>query len=691
MVRQPNLQRVFALLTVVVFTIVGFGCGDKEDDIGREESGTISVQPSRVTFSGVLLGETETRTLTIENTGDNDLRVFEMEFKAKEGQSIDYLSVEEGPTEGFTLAPDEQKEVEFEYAPEEAGAATAGVLEIFSSDPTYSQEEPLEVDVLTLGNAPRINVSPPVVRYPRLPPGQKMTREVVISNVGDAPLEVYDLSVSGSEDFRIQNVDKSLPETIEVSSAEQLESEEAREIRVEVEYAPTADGSSTAELVIESNEEPGATAEDPSVKRVEMNANADSACLLIDGTARNLGAVPLGDTRTEAITVENCGSEPLEIEQVEFADDSGPYTLNLGSHDGNDDGTLDEPIVVEDRGDTASLTVDYAPEEEGTHRATLVLHSNDPAQPKAEIELIAKGAEGECPEVDVVAKPDTAGGAWRTSVTAAPLDYVLLDASESEDPDGRIVDYNWTVEEKPEGTQVNFGPWEDDTADSDQSKRRFRLLTAGNYQIGLTLEDNDGFRSCEEGLITVTAIPDEKVHVELTWTNPEDPDETDEEGSDVDLHLVKMGPGEWFEEPYDVYYKNPNNGGDGSGSGIWNPENPSLDIDDTDGAGPENIQMNNPQECQWYAIGVHYFRQRFGTAYATVRVYINERLVFEKLNKPLVEGKQFWDVARIHWPSGQVYSAGSIQPEPPIGDQPEITDGMKESGLCTAEDLYSTQ
>jgi hypothetical protein len=171
--------------------------------------------------------------------------------------------------------------------------------------------------------------------------------------------------------------------------------------------------------------------------------------------------------------------------------------------------------------------------------------------------------------------------------------------------------------------------------------------------------------------------------VELTWTNPEDPDETDNVGSDVDIHVLKMGPGKWFEAPYDVYFRNPD--------GLWGQENPSLDIDDRDGLGPENVQMDDPANCEWYAIGVHYYRQFFGTAYVTVRVYINTNLVFEKVNTPMTRGGQFWDVARIHWDSGQVYEVDNVLEAAPNGSAPPVSAGMENSGLCTTQNLYPIQ
>jgi hypothetical protein len=98
--------------------------------------------------------------------------------------------------------------------------------------------------------------------------------------------------------------------------------------------------------------------------------------------------------------------------------------------------------------------------------------------------------------------------------------------------------------------------------------------------------------------------------------------------------------------------------------------------------------MNDPAPCQWYAIGVHYYAQRYGTAYATVRVYINGNVVYEKLNQPLTRNGQFWDVGRIHWDSGLVYDVDRVLPAAPNGQAPAVTGEMSASGLCTEAMLY---
>jgi hypothetical protein len=678
-----------ALVFIAVLGLLGTGC---RDSIGEEETGTISVQPLTVSFARIADGETATQTLTIRNTDTAEdggtLAIQSIELGQRDNLTTEGLRLANVPEGGsFDIPPQESREVQVEYTADNDVRGVGGAIRIENSDPNYS-DGPLVVDVSTLGNNPDLRVSPDPVRFPRLPAGETTEREVDIRNDGQAPLMIYEKPrIEGSEDYILSFPDDvSFEEGLELAAVG--DEEGSSTITGTLEYRPTESGSDTAEMIINSNEEIGSTAEDPTVTRVDISANADAPCILVDNT-KNFGAVPLGGSTTELVTVENCGNETLRISDVELAQnsDDDEFSIDLRSYDGNGDGELDSDIQLEPGSDErASFAVKYEPTEAGTDNAQVVVRSNDPVNPAATVDVIARGSEGACPETELVAKVKGASAAPRSTITAAPLDYVVLDGSGSSDEDGTIESWSWEVLDKPEDVSVRLEDLPSEP--NNDAKRQMRLLTAGTYRVGLTVKDNDGFSSCEQGVAEITAVPNEKVHVELTWTNPKDPDETDTDGSDVDVHMVKMMEGEnegvWFGEPYDIYFRNQNSGD----ANIWNPESPSLDIDDTDGAGPENIQMDDPQNCQWYAVGAQYWEKQFGTAYVTVRIYINSNLVFEALNQPLRTQKQFWDVARIHWPTGQVYRVDELYPTAPRNQSPTVPQGMSTSDLCTAQNLY---
>ena len=164
----------------------------------------------------------------------------------------------------------------------------------------------------------------------------------------------------------------------------------------------------------------------------------------------------------------------------------------------------------------------------------------------------------------------------------------------------------------------------------------------------------------QEATIIVNSLPDEDIHVELTWTTPGDPNETDTEGTDVDLHFRHPNAQRWNQSPYDCYFANPNPD--------WGPTgpigNPSLDIDDVNGAGPENINLNDPEFTDQttipgpYLVGVHYYQSGglftadYGASEATIRIYLGGSLA-GTYTRVLDVTDNFWEVVGVIWTASE--------------------------------------
>jgi hypothetical protein len=164
----------------------------------------------------------------------------------------------------------------------------------------------------------------------------------------------------------------------------------------------------------------------------------------------------------------------------------------------------------------------------------------------------------------------------------------------------------------------------------------------------------------------VNVVANELIHIELLWDTPNDPDQTDdgpEAGADLDLHFLHPfasgldvdldgQPDGWFDQPFDCFWFNAHPNWASMDPMI--DDDPGLDLDDTDGAGPENINLNLPENAMTYRVGVHYWNDHnFGPSLATVRVYLYSELVFEQAGVELVN-HDMWEVATIDWPSGNV-------------------------------------
>jgi uncharacterized repeat protein (TIGR01451 family) len=141
--------------------------------------------------------------------------------------------------------------------------------------------------------------------------------------------------------------------------------------------------------------------------------------------------------------------------------------------------------------------------------------------------------------------------------------------------------------------------------------------------------------------VTITVnIPTYGIRVELTWNT---------NSTDVDAHLIRPS-GQYWDIPDDCYWENKNP--DWGLSGVTE-DNPSLDQDDTDGYGPENITLEQPYEQGIYQYKVHYWNDyEHGPSIATVIVWINDVKVAEYSKE--MSNNEVWDCVSIEWPSGQV-------------------------------------
>lgn len=222
-----------------------------------------------------------------------------------------------------------------------------------------------------------------------------------------------------------------------------------------------------------------------------------------------------------------------------------------------------------------------------------------------------------------------------------PLDTLSCNGDSSRDEDGRIVEYIWSVDSAPDGSTYLPEP-------SNASNTQFFIDSAGRYTLNLTVVDDSGCAS-QPSPVTIVSRPDADIYVELTWTTPGDLNESDTgfgSGSDLDLHLLHPS-GCWTHTSWDCHFRarDPDWGDPGDG------DDPSLDLDDTDGGGPEAISLDAPQNGVTYLVGVHYFTAHgFGDALANVKIYIDGEVVFQAPTRTMSDN-EWWVVCSIAWPS----------------------------------------
>ncbi len=520
-------------------------------------------------------------------------------------------------------------------------------------------------ELVTTAGKPKIKAQPTLIDIPYVQIGKQTTRDLQITNLGDATLFISKIEVNLDPAFSLTAGPASHkggtaavfdPPLVIAAGAAQA---------TELLFKPTDDKKRQGEIRIFSNDSTFVGG-----LPVLVTANSKVPCISVKpGPTVNFGAVELAKVSAQTLTTTNCGTEKLTITNFAIkAGGSSAYALNWA---GNKDLKVDPktgpteaaPIVLEPNA-AFELQANYSPaalsvEDPATQAKVPDIASVEVASNASPVQLKFTGVcvEKNCPEAKIHVQEGE---------QVVPQTVLHLKGDGSIAPGGgSITKFEWKVVSQPPGSQQSFVP------NNKTPNPTFQTNVAGEYVFSLDVWDDSSppVKSCKPAEIKIIAVPSQALHVELLWKTPADPDETDKGqgvGADLDLHFahpLAQGPDQdcdgtpdpWFSTPFDAFWFNAT---PKWGSAATEDDDARLDLDDTDGAGPENVNLNAPQGVAespvQYAIGVHYWNDfGFGKSFATLRIYVLGKQVVELANQEL-KPVDMWYVGRINWPNKEV-------------------------------------
>ncbi|WP_164856055.1 choice-of-anchor D domain-containing protein [Lujinxingia sediminis] len=622
-------KNLLLLALALLFVVGTTACG--EDSISSGDPAAFSLNPNPISFQQIALGEESAETIVIGNSGDGPLRITSIEILQSGSASIDaFYPGNKWPEGTLEVAPNSEYDFQLIYRPEQP-ITYGGILRLVTNDTSVGNQGTVDVNIRTQGLNPEI-FSPPTISFPRVPAGQEEWKLAQVANIGQAPLLIDDIVMGGNSEFRVsfpgaRDGDGVLPppEQDTTDFPSELAPDESFEMRVW--FNPATDDPTTGEITIYSN--------DPSRGefRINLNGNSGSACIAVtdeDGIDFNIASLDRATNRT--ITISNCSpGSALNVSEISLNDDGG------GTFSLRPESLPELPITLLPR-ESSNFVLTYTPTEVSTHEGELRILSDDPAKSVLEIPLMGQGSDSVCP-IAVATATIQGSNRYQTELAASPLETIQLNGSDSSDPDGTNITYEWSVISRPVGSLSQLQP---STANAQPT---LWLDIAGTYEVELVVYDELGMASCESAIVRINAVPEDDVHIQLTWTIPNVPNpQANMRGTDLDLHYLSS-TGTW---------------GSMDGSSIWynykvgrvgtQLAGASLDIDDLYGVAPENINHNDPGQGLAYSVGVHYYNANGnGASLATVRYYLSQQLVYEYRDKPLTQAKQFWYVGGIVW------------------------------------------
>ncbi len=440
------------------------------------------------------------------------------------------------------------------------------------------------------------------------PPGAaSATLSVRIANTGQAEL-VADLTLEG-EDPGAFSLDPALAH---------LELEPDEGVDVPVTFDPAEVGDYTASLVVASNDTQQALL--PVGLAGEGRVPYRPDIEIVPGGTIHFGDVAVEDRELAFFEIRNVGDADLRVGTIT---QTGAGTFSL---DADYSGTTIAP------GDGRPIVLTYAPIQPGGDSGRVVIPSNDEDEPEVTVALEANGGGTfEYPEavIDCPGRVEVAG----------PL-VVTLDGSASADPSGEALTFSWATVRRPDAADQAATPSPVDAPVTD-----VRIDAAGTWEVQLQVTNASGVPSVPTKCV-IEAVPKDELHVELSWAGPT---------SDLDLHL-SLEDAALFEVPGDVSFCNaaPDWGVAGERS-----DDPSLDLDDDDGFGPENVNLPAPADGV-YPVRVHYFDDRDdGDVTARVTVFAYGAAIWS--GSQVLRRNEVWEVGQVNWPDG-TFGVGAQRP-----------------------------
>ena len=440
---------------------------------------------------------------------------------------------------------------------------------------------------------PELTTSPEALHFGEVVVDFTEEQTVEVINTGQAPLTA---ELAFSEFGNVYTVE---PASFELPRGERID--------LLVQFTPATYKDYDTSLVFTTNL--------PETPRVELaitglGGDGPTPDIHLDPTSLDFDVVAPGDAETLWFTLSNQGDGDLLIGTTEQTG-SGAFSL------------VGDPAyqTIPPDGST-QLIVLYTPTSIDGDNGALTLTSNDPDEPEVQVTLLGNGGGDFEYPVAVIEGPDSVD----------PPETIQLDGSASYDPGGwEITDYDWSLAVRPNGSGGEL----QDTV-GDETEAFFDI--AGRYEVQLVVTNELGVASAP-AKYSVEAVPTDAIHVEMIW---------DAANADVDLHMLASEDATLFERPDDACYCNPNPDWGTSAE----EDDPSLDLDDVGGYGPENINIQEPADGD-YPVRVHYFDHNGdGALTATVRFYLDGELFSEE--SMVLSRDEVWEAGIIHWPDATV-------------------------------------
>lgn len=443
---------------------------------------------------------------------------------------------------------------------------------------------------------PIIDVTPDALYYSDVAMGESGAQVFTVRSAGEIALDVTDIVLDTGTSFTWASMDGKLPGLLEPGASADIT----------VTYTRSGDGEVDRATVLSNDMSP-----DPD-NIVDLFGGETMPELVLDPDHWDAGANPVGVTTTGSIDIVSTGDAPVTVSAISI------------TGEGFDGGWAEALPFTLNPGERSTVNLEFTAPDIGVYSGQLTVEANDTVATHI-APLSGEGAGG--PIAVCYANPDE---------VAANAEATTWYGADSYDSGGRsLTEYRWTLVEQPSGSGVSIT--------GSGANRRFTPDLAGEY-IAELIVVNDVGQESEPCYATLNATPSQDLWIEMYWDASED---------DQDLHLVR--PSGTLRTNGDCYFANTNPDWGVRGDPL---DDPSLDLDDIPGTGPENINIAEPEDGT-FAVWVDDYSGSTGdrpsVTNVTVNIYVGGSLEYTGTKACSRECADM-HFADVSWPDGTITS-----------------------------------
>jgi centrosomal CEP192-like protein/HYDIN/CFA65/VesB family protein len=380
--RNHSGKATFVNLAILLTTLLFAGSAPN-----AWATGTLTADPGSLSFGVIKVGQTETKTVRLKNTGTTAVRVSRNTLVGAGYRIV-------GITFPKTLSEGETVSFSVEFGPTKSGSVS-GKLQLLSNASNSTLNVPLSGEGLA-AEPGYATVTPLSTPFGDVPVGTKDTEIITVKNTGSTTLSVESVTTS-AKGFSISGI--KTPMSVEGGA----------ETHFTVAFLPEAAGRVSGSIVVKS------TGSDSSVTiAVSGTGMASTRTLSVSPTSMAFGDVDLGSSATREISLKNTGNSNIAISS-ESIKGTGLSETGMGG------------AVTLTPGQSATLTVEFAPKSAGTVSGEVTIASNA-SKESISVPVTGSGVSGSTSSTKTVVLT------WKASPSAGVSGYYVYRGNVSGGP-----------------------------------------------------------------------------------------------------------------------------------------------------------------------------------------------------------------------------------------------------------------